>query len=113
LLGPNDEPQESGAVVAVFLGDYRRQEIWVASGASIGNWYPLGGEFWVVWNRHRMPPGVTKEHPVWADVLARGPVTLLVSAEQDAYLSGWRAGRRVLHEQMEEISHQDPDEVDP
>lgn len=49
LLGRYDEPQDSGAVVAVHSGDYRRQEIWVNSGANVGTWYPLGGEFWVVW----------------------------------------------------------------
>jgi hypothetical protein len=80
-LGPGDEPQETGAVVAVHFGDYRLQEIWVSSGANIGNWYPLGGEFWAVWERQEMPAGVRKSHPVWDDVLARGPVTLLVPAE--------------------------------
>jgi hypothetical protein len=29
LLGPHDEPQQSGAVVAVHYGDYRRQEVWM------------------------------------------------------------------------------------
>lgn len=96
LLGPADEPRESGALVAVHLGDYRRQEVWVSSGANVGNWYPLGGEFWVTWDRGRMPAGVTKAHPEWADVLARGPVTLLVPAGGAAYLAGWRAGRTAL-----------------
>ncbi len=96
LLGPADEPQESGALVVVHLGDYRRQEVWVSSGANIGNWYPLGGEFWVTWDRKRMPAGVTKTHPTWDDVLARGPVTLLVPAGDAAYVAGWRAGRSAL-----------------
>lgn len=73
LLGPDDEPQDSGAAVAVHWGDYRAQEIWVRSGSNIGAWYPLGGEHWVVWDRKRMPAGVTKQHPEWRDVLARGP----------------------------------------
>jgi hypothetical protein len=42
LLGPDDEPRNSGALVAVHYGDHRRQEVWVR---SIGNWYPLHGEF--------------------------------------------------------------------
>ncbi|GAA0493754.1 hypothetical protein Ade02nite_21190 [Paractinoplanes deccanensis] len=111
LLGLNDEPQESGAVVAVHWGDYRRQEIWVNSGASVGTWFPLGGEFWVVWDRQRMPAGVTKQHPDWHDVCARGPVTLLVGADSDAYVQGWRAGRRGLWQQMEDVASEDPREA--
>jgi hypothetical protein len=110
-LGPDDEPQECGALVAVHLGDYRSQEVWVRSGAMIGNWYPLGGEFWAVWDRQRMPAGVTKQHPTWADVLARGPVTLLVPAGRDAYVAGWRAGRRDLWQSMESVAEDDPQEV--
>lgn len=110
LLGPDDEPQQSGAVVAVHYGDYRRQEIWVSSGANIGNWYPLGGEFWLVWDRQRMPAGVTTQHPTWSDVLARGPVTLLVPAGAEAYRQGWRAGRRDLWQAMEDAAEEDPRE---
>jgi|SRR5882724_9185550 len=111
LLGPADEPQQSGAVVAVHFGEYRDQELWVSSGANIGNWYPLGGEFWVVWDRKRMPSGVTMQHPTWSDVLARGPVTLLVPAGEEAYRQGWRAGRRDLWQAMEEVAEEDPSEV--
>lgn len=96
LLGRDDEPRDSGAVVAVHYGDYRQQEIWVSSGANVGDWYPLGGEFWAVWDRKRMPAGVTKPHPKWSDVLARGPVTLLVPAGTAAYEAGWVAGRHDL-----------------
>lgn len=96
LLGPDDEPQHGGAVVAVHWGDYRRQEIWVSSGSNGGVWYPLGGEFWVVWDRQRMPPGVTQKHPLWADVLARGPVVLLVPGDDDTYCVAWEAGRKHL-----------------
>jgi hypothetical protein len=42
-----DDPEpdySGGAVFAVHYGNYRRQEIWVASGDNIGNLYPLGGE---------------------------------------------------------------------
>lgn len=110
LLGPDGEPQNSGAVVAVHFGDYRSQEIWVRSGANIGNWYPLGGEFWAAWDRPQMSIyGVTKQHPTWDDVLARGPVTLLVAAALETYLQGWRAGRRDLWQSMEEIAEEDPD----
>lgn len=122
LLGRNDEPRESGAVVAVHHGDYRRQEIWVASGANIGNWYPLGGEFGrpkVVEDprpyhertfgpRWRQPPGTVPLHPTWTDVLARGPVTLLVAAGDDGYVAGWRAGRRDLWCRMEDVAEDDP-----
>lgn len=110
LLGPADEPQQSGAVVAIHHGDCRRQEIWVSSGANVGNWYPLGNEFWVVWDRQRMPSGVTMPHPHWEDVLARGPVTLLVAADGEAYRQGWRAGRRDLWQAMEETAEEDPRE---
>jgi hypothetical protein len=112
LLGHDDEPQEAGALVAVHAGDYRKQEVWVRSGANIGQWYPLGGESWVVWNRERMPPGVTKAHPHWEDVLARGPVTLLVAADEGAYRLGWRNGRHAMYEQinseMESLTYDDP-----
>ncbi len=107
-LGHADEPQQSGAVVAVHYGDYRQQEIWVSSGSNVGNWYPLGGEHWVVWDRQRMPAGVTMQHPHWEDVLARGPVTLLVEAGPETYLLGWRAGRRDLWQAMEEAADEDP-----
>lgn len=120
-----DEPRESGAVVAVHYGDYRRQEVWVRSGANIGNWYPLGSEFGTpkvvedprsaleklgrtTW---RQPEGTIPLHPTWGDVLARGPVTLLVPAGNDGYVAGWRAGRRDLWQAMEEVADGDPDEV--
>jgi hypothetical protein len=123
LLGPDGEPQGGGAVVAVNYGDYRTQEIWVRSGANIGNWYPLGGEFGQprvvedpmpsarramsreVW---RQPPGTIPLHPHWSDVLARGPVVLLTAADGDAYLAGWKAGRRDLWQSMEEVAEGDP-----
>lgn len=108
LLGANDEPHNPGAVVAVHYGDYRRQEIWVASGANIGNWYPLGGEFWVVWDKERMPAGVTKSQPTWHDVLARGPVTLLVPGDAGMYREGWLNGRRHLANQIENLADDDP-----
>lgn len=109
FLGPHDEPRHNGAAVAVHWGDYRRQEIWVASGANIGAWYPLGGEYWLVWDRKQMPPGVTKQHPDWRDVLARGPVVLLTAATEDAYNAGWRAGRRGLLDAMEDMVYDDPE----
>lgn len=110
LLGPDDEPQESGALVAVNYGDYRTQEVWVRSGANIGNWYPLGGEFWLVWEKKYMPPGVIKSQPEWSDVLARGPVTLLLAAADQAYVQGWRTGRRDLWQAMEVVAEDDPAE---
>lgn len=102
LLGPTDEPQESGALVVVHAGDYRSQEVWVRSGANIGNWYPLGGEFGVP----RVPL-----HPHWSDVLARGSVVLLAPIGEDGYRAGWRAGRRDLWQAMEEVADEDPAEV--
>lgn len=126
LLSLNDEPQESGAVVAVHLGDYRRQELWIRSGANIGNWYCLGGEFGrpkvaedprsmadkMVSREHwERPAGTIPQHPDWHDVCARGPVTLLVGADSDAYVQGWRAGRRDLWSQMEDVASEDPREV--
>ena len=123
VLGPDDEPQGTGAVVAVHYGNYRSQEIWVSSGANIGNWYALGGEFRVpkvaVDTRHpldrigdpspfRPPPGQIPLHPVWADVLARGEVVLLVPGQNEAFANGWEAGRRRLLEQIEAL-HEDED----
>ncbi|WP_431881719.1 hypothetical protein [Micromonospora chalcea] len=124
LLGPNDEPDGCGAVVAVHYGDYRYQEIWVASGANIGNWYCLGNEFYrpKVWIDERTPmekmlhrgpeprpgPGEIPLHPHWEDVIARGPVTLLVPGDRQAYLDGWRNGRRDLWQRMEDLAHNDP-----
>lgn len=102
------EPDVSGGTLAVVhYGDYRRQEVWVASGANIGNWYPLGGEFWTVWDRQRMPPGVTKAQPTWDDVTARGPVSLVVSTPREAYRQGWVDGRRRLLHQIEGLSDDD------
>ncbi|MEU8334735.1 hypothetical protein [Micromonospora tulbaghiae] len=128
LLGPGDEPQNSGTVVAVHYGDYRRQEIWVRSGANIGNWYCLGGEFgtpkvWIDGRTameqllHRGPeprpgPGEVPLHPHWEDIVARGPVTLLVPAGRRAYVEGWRAGRRDLWQAMEDIAEDDPREAE-
>jgi hypothetical protein len=122
-LGPHDEPQHSGAIVAVNYGDYRYQECWTRSGASIGNWYCLGGEFGQPkpWDDSRSyaerighrgadpqpPPGHVRRHPTWEDVLARGPVTLLVPGDQDAYRAGWRNGRRRMVEQMETVADDD------
>ena len=111
-------------MVAVHFGNYRRQEIWVSSGANIGNWYCLGGEYGrpPVWDNNvpdhlflqarkplpTRPPGSIPQHPTWSDVLARGPVTLLVPGEAAAYLAGWHAGRRDLWQGMEEAIADDP-----
>lgn len=126
LLGPADEPDDSGAVVAVHLGDYRSQEIWVRSGANIGNWYPLGGEFgrpWVAVDQRtamqkltdnppfRVQPGEVPQHPVWSDVLARGPVTLLTAGETATYAEGWKNGRRALWDSMEQELYDEPPEA--
>lgn len=123
-LGHADEPQESGAVVAVHWGNYRDQEIWVRSGANIGNWYPLGGEFGRPrvaedprseleklssrehWQR---PAGTIPQHPHWSDVLARGPVTLLTPGDDATYAAGWRNGRKALWDHMENYIHDEPE----
>jgi hypothetical protein len=130
-LGPNDEPQHSGAIVAVHYGDYRSQECWIRSGSNIGNWFCLGGEFgrprvWVDPRSYaeklqanlrdpgpRPGPGEVPQYPCWSDVLARGPVTLLSAGEQDTYAAGWANGRRRMAEQVEELSYDQPEEVDP
>lgn len=111
VFGPNDPWPDvrGGALAVVHYGDYRRQEVWVASGANIGNWYPLGGEFWVVWDRQRMPPGVTMPHPTWPDVVARGPVTLVYPGAEGGYRQGWADGRARLVEQMETAATEGPD----
>lgn len=123
LLGPADEPQHSGALVAVHYGDYRLQECWVRSGSDIGNWYCLGNEYgrprvWVdprsemekLIDRGPAPrpgPGEVPLHPHWEDVLARGPVTLLTAGDGEAYRAGWRNGRRAMVEQMEAVADDD------
>lgn len=125
-LGWEDEPQDSGAVVAVNYGDYDRIEIWIRSGASDGNWYCLGGEFgrpkvWVDprteleklshWGPVPRPgPGEVPLHPRWEHVLARGPVTLLVPGDKETYRAGWANGRRHLAQQVETLSDEDPDD---
>ena len=125
-LGVYDEPQSSGAVVAVHWGDHRLLEIWVRSGANIGNWYCLGGEFgrpkrWVdprsefdklAWPYAvpRPGPGEVPLHPHWEDVLARGPVTLLMPGSREVYETGWANGRRYLHDQMAEYVDEQPPE---
>jgi hypothetical protein len=103
MLGPSDEPHNCGAVVVVHYGNYRRQEIFVSSGANLGNWYCLGGEFGVP----RHGSSELPLHPVWADVLARGPVTLLSAGDQATYAAGWAAGRRRMVQQMEELGDGD------
>lgn len=102
---PNDpEPDcPPGTLAVVNQGDYRTQEVWVASGSNIGAWYPLGGEHWVVWDRKRMPAGVTKDHPRWEDITDRGPVTLMVATSAAAYGQGWADGRARLLEQIENL----------
>jgi hypothetical protein len=99
-LGPSDEPQYPGAIVAVHYGDYQLQECWVRSGSNLGNWYCLGGEFGVP--RHGADE--LPLHPAWRDVLARGPVTLLSAGDKDTYAAGWANGRRRMVEQMEEVA---------
>lgn len=120
LLGFDDEPQHSGAVVAVNYGDYSRQELWQRSGSNIGCWVCLGGEWgrpkvWIdprgysekMWWRGPAPgpgPNEIPQYPHWEDVLARGPVTLLVPGDQDSYRAGWQNGRRRMVEQMETVA---------
>jgi hypothetical protein len=127
LLGPRDKPQQAGAVVAVHYGDCRRQEFWIASGSSGGNWFCLGGEYgrpkvWIDSRTHmekmlqrgpepRPGPDEVPQFPHWEDVLARGPVTLLVAGDTDSYRQGWRNGRKALWDSMENEIYDDPQEV--
>lgn len=127
-LRHEDEPQNSSAVVAVHYGDYRRQEVWIRSGANIGNWYCLGGEYgrprpWddprnelekLSWRgpAPRPGPGEVPRHPQWEDVLARGPVTLLVAGQDEARAAGWAAGRQRMAEQIEALSYDKESDFD-
>ncbi len=121
-LGEDDEPRENGALVIVWAGDYRMQEVWVASGANIGNWYCLGNEFrqpkiWDppkvdIWRMNPPPPpprpaGTIPLQPDWYFVLTRGPVTLLSYDNGSAYRTGWVNGRRRLHEEIEQLAEDD------
>lgn len=123
-LGPDDEPHSNGALVLVWPGSYRRQEVWTASGANIGAWYCLGNEFGrpKVWEPPRRdpiisllgreptpqcPPGMIPLQPDWYDVLKRGPVCLLGYDDMTAYRAGWRNGRRRLYEEIENLAADD------
>lgn len=112
-----------GSLVAVWHGDYRRQQVFVASGTNIGNWYPLGGESGriktvddprsyaeQVCSREpwRQPPGTVPTHPVWRDLTALGPVTVLFADGRDSYRQGWADGRRHLLGQIETLSEDEP-----
>lgn len=121
-LGFYDEPQTSGAVVAVHYGK-DEQEIWVRSGSNIGCWYCLGTEWGrpKIWDDPRTEtqkltwtgpapkpgPGEIRRHPHWQDVLARGPVTLLTAGDQESYRTGWRNGRREMVHRMEAIEDEE------
>jgi hypothetical protein len=121
-LGQDDEPRNNGALVLVWPGNYRDQEVWVASGANIGNWYCLGNEFprpqvWDppkvdFWVRDPGPPpprpkGSIPLQPDWDFVLTRGPVMLLTWDHQWAYAAGWRNGRRTLVQEIESLAEDD------
>lgn len=109
-----------GTICAVHFGDYRHQEVWVVSGANIGNLYPLGGEFgrrpqvaedprtaaekMFSRDRWQQPPGTIPLHPVWRDVVRRGPVTVLYAGANDIYTHGWRDGRRHLLGEIEQLA---------
>jgi len=79
-------------LVAVNWGDYRRLEVWGASGSDIGTWQRLG-----VWVPHTVR---------WDGVLARGPVVLLTPAPEDAYRAGHEAGRRELLAKIQEMGEE-------
>lgn len=116
-LSAQDEPQRGSALVAVYFGVYWRQEIWVRSGANPGTWYCLGGEFGApkvwddnvpasLWNAAnktplKRPPNTIPAHPCFADILARGPVTLLLSEPAEAYHHGWASGVRAAQQRIE------------
>jgi hypothetical protein len=128
-----DDPEpdySGGAVFAVHYGNYRRQEIWVASGDNIGNLYPLGGEagkprivedprselekIGPTLGRSRtwqQPPGTIPLHPTWHDMVARGPVVMLVPGQADTYAAGWATGRQRLLAQIEQL--RDDEDVPP
>jgi hypothetical protein len=120
-LGADDEPQSSGALAVVWPGDYERQEIWVASGANVGNWYCLGNEFRIpkVWDAPprnmfdrspgpQRPAGTVPQQPTWYDIIERGPVAALTTSDDGTYRAGWSAGRRQLVQEMESIAADDP-----
>lgn len=90
-LGPADEPQEPGAIVAVYYADVWNLEIWVRKRENDGTWYLLGSEDGRILDDAypRYP-----ELPRWEHVLARGPVTALTAARQEDYANGWVNGRR-------------------
>lgn len=126
-LGGADEPRSNGALVVVWPDDYRRMEVWVASGANIGNWYCLGNEFGVpkTWRDPaatgmpaaalmmrteppaRMPDGMIPLQPTWLAVLDRGPTVLLTAGTGEQYRMGWENGRRALLGEIETLAEDD------
>lgn len=111
-----------GAVLALNYGDYRNQYLFVVSGADygvlvqLGNGYghriqvadddrttmqQMSGEPW------RQPPGTLPRHPHWEDVVALGPLTLLIPGDQDMYRQGWTDGRKRLVEQFESLADEE------
>lgn len=119
-IGDIEPELPSSALAVVHYGNYRDQEVWVRSGANIGNWYPLWGEFGPrarvaedtrtymeqmasreVWRR---PPGTIPLHPTWDDVLARGPVVIVVPGQEGVWDAGWKTGQRRLIERIQEIA---------
>lgn len=121
------EPEVTGGTIAVVnYGDYRTQEIWVASGSNIGNWYPLGGEFgapkvaedprttiqqMVDPRGWQQPPGTVPSYPTWDDMTARGPVVIVTATNAESYARGWTDGRARLLAQVEEL--RDDEDVPP
>lgn len=108
MVFTKDSPEPklpAGTIAVVCYGDYRRQEVWVLSGSNVGNWYPLGGEYGNS-VKDRMP-----KDPHWEDLAERGPVTVLVPMQQDAYQAGWKSGRQHLLYDIEQLS--DRDDVAP
>lgn len=97
VFGPDDEEPDvrPGTLAVVNYGDYRYQEVWMADGSNIGNWYPRG------WIDRSMPS--PPHHPHWEDAVARGPVTLMVPSPEGAYRQGWEDGRARLLEQIETL----------
>jgi hypothetical protein len=119
----DSEPEcRAGTIAVIWYGDYRHQQAFVRSGASTGNWYPLGNEFGKIRTvdderpyvertfgseRWQQPGGTVPTHPTWYDLTRLGPVTILVPADNAAYRLGWADGRRRLSEQFDELRDQE------
>lgn len=61
-------------------------------------------------SRWVQPAGTIPLHPRWEDIIARGPVVIVVPGQEGVWDAGWKTGQRRLIERIQEIADfDDPD----